>query len=266
MPGQVTTPNRTSSPTSDGITFRALSVCLVYPSAEIRSGVTSVLEVLLREPSFGGGTVEGLRSLSRRLETSELLDCQEQYLVLFDRTRSLSLHLYEHVHGDSKERGQAMVELSAVYAAQGYALESNEMPDYLPALLEFCSLVPRELAVGILSDTAALLRRIHRALVLRQSDYAAVFSALLELANSAESVETVASDELEVNCQPDDFLTLDKQWEEQPVLFNEGAAHDSCDPLRRSRPGSVEQPRGEAVVSLRSSREGAALNAATQEQ
>ena len=75
----------------------------------------------------------------RSSPTGDLYDLQERYVLLFDRTRSLSLHLFEHVHGESRDRGQAMVDLKALYERHGLHMSSSELPDHLPLFLEFLS-------------------------------------------------------------------------------------------------------------------------------
>ncbi|MEJ2459788.1 MAG: hypothetical protein P8Y58_17260 [Novosphingobium sp.] len=58
------------------------------------------------------GSINLTGALIDDLVTRDLYDAQERYVLLFDRTRKLSLHLFEHVHGESRDRGQAMVDLA----------------------------------------------------------------------------------------------------------------------------------------------------------
>ena len=67
------------------------------------------------------------------------LEAQAKYDSLFERGRSLSLWLFEHVHGESRDRGQAMVDLMAQYDMAGFEINAKELPDYLPMYLEFLS-------------------------------------------------------------------------------------------------------------------------------
>ena len=96
--------------------------------------------------------VEGLVPAAVRRQLDDLLndiaggdlyDLQERYVLLFDRTRSLSLHLFEHVHGESRDRGQAMVDLLTMYEERGLAAVKNELPDFLPLFLEFLATLPQ---------------------------------------------------------------------------------------------------------------------------
>lgn len=72
-----------------------------------------------------------------RLCARPLLDVQADYCELFDRGRATSLLLFEHVHGESRDRGQAMVDLMAQYRAAGLEIDSRELPDFLPLYLEY---------------------------------------------------------------------------------------------------------------------------------
>ena len=99
-------------------------------------------------------------------------DAQERYVLLFDRTRSLSLHLFEHVHGESRDRGQAMVDLMAMYEEDGFEIDTKELPDYLPMFLEYLSMKPRAEAVQLLDETAHILAALRERLKKRQSVYA----------------------------------------------------------------------------------------------
>jgi nitrate reductase delta subunit len=99
-----------------------------------------VRDILREERRLSEPTRRALLGFAEDLEAGDGWDVQETYVTLFDRTRSLSLHLFEHVHGESRERGQAMVDLIELYQKQGLALEgSQELPDYIPLFLEFLS-------------------------------------------------------------------------------------------------------------------------------
>ena len=121
------------------MTLRALSALLSYPSAELAEHAHDVREAVRNEGALPPAALAGLEPLLSRFETWELLDLQSEYSELFDRSRSLSLHLFEHVHGDSRERGQAMIDLVEQYVEAGFYLDSTELPDFVPVFLEFAS-------------------------------------------------------------------------------------------------------------------------------
>jgi nitrate reductase delta subunit len=158
-----------------------------------------------------------LHALLADFAAHDLLDMQERYVELFDRGRATSLHLFEHVHGESRDRGQAMVDLNATYAQAGLELTANELPDYLPVLLEFLSLQPDAVARDMLADCAHIVRKIGEAVAKRESRYAGVFEAVLTLAGERGLGADAAS-----AAQRD--RPLDEEWVEEPVIFGPAAA------------------------------------------
>jgi nitrate reductase molybdenum cofactor assembly chaperone NarJ/NarW len=130
--------------------------------------------------------------------------------------RSLSLHLFEHVHGESRDRGQAMVDLRALYARHGYRLATDELPDYLPAFLEFLSYLPEDEARKLLADTSHIIEAVGARLKKRGSAYAAAFYALLDIAGeSAIEASEIADEEIRAE---DDPRALDAAWQEEPAF------------------------------------------------
>ena len=125
-------------------TYRALSVLLSYPTAETAALMPAAIEALDGERLAPAGLVRRLTSLAFELSQQDLYEAQARYVDLFDRTRSLSLQLYEHVHGESRDRGQAMVELLKLYSSRGLELTAKELPDHLPVFLEFLSMLPTD--------------------------------------------------------------------------------------------------------------------------
>ncbi|MBC7135158.1 MAG: nitrate reductase molybdenum cofactor assembly chaperone, partial [Oceanibaculum nanhaiense] len=122
--------------------FKALSALLNYPSAELVAAMPEIRAVLTGEGLVPRSSLKALEPLLSSFETAELYDLQERYVLLFDRSRSLSLHLFEHVHGESRDRGQALVDLSQLYDKNGFFIVANELPDFLPLFLEFLSTLP----------------------------------------------------------------------------------------------------------------------------
>ncbi len=194
-------------------TYKALSALLAYPSEELQGALPDIGAVFERESRLDGTQRGALASLVAWLGTTDLLDAQESYVALFDRGRATSLHLFEHVHGDSRARGQAMVELQALYAKAGLRPSVNELPDYLPMMLEYLSLAGDAEARDMLGDCAHIVRAIGEALVDRDSRYAAVAAAVLAMVREPglaprNAAKEVASD-----------AALDDEWVEEPVHF-----------------------------------------------
>jgi len=159
------------------------------------------------------------------LQSSDLLDLQERYVDLFDKTRRLSLHLFEHVHGESRDRGQAMVDLAALYEQGGLMLSGNELPDYLPLFLEYLSTRPLEEARALLDNTAHILATLQANLERRGSLYAALFASLRSIiGGDAVTLPVETPDEAPL----DDLAALDAAWEEAAVAFGPGDALSGC--------------------------------------
>lgn len=205
-------------------TYKALALLLSYPEEPYRDLYAAASDVIGEERLVRG--VRGLDRLSRELASEDLLDLQARYVQLFDRSRTLSLHLYEHVHGESRDRGQAMVELKRLYSARGLDLSAHELPDHLPVFLEYLSLLePRQGAV-LLGEAAHVLTALRDRLKKRKSPYAAVFTALVELADASADAAALTALLAEPEDDPDDLAALDRAWAEEPVSF--GPDERSC--------------------------------------
>jgi len=197
------------------LTFRVMGVLLQYPTRELVDALSELEDVLDREGMIARKDRRALRRLFALLRESELMALQEFYVDLFDRVRSLSLNLFEHVHGESRDRGQAMVELNKLYQRRGLRLAPNELPDFLPAFLEYLSLVTQDEAHELLVDSAHIFELLGARLEKRGSPYCAVFHALMALSGKT-SYPTVI-DESEIRCE-DDPATMDRLWQEEPAF------------------------------------------------
>ncbi|MGV1793506.1 nitrate reductase molybdenum cofactor assembly chaperone [Rhizobium sp. A37_96] len=208
------------------LTFRALSALLTYPSEELCAAVPEIAIAIASERLVPPSGATALRPLLNDFASLELFELQERYVELFDRTRRLSLHLFEHVHGESRDRGQAMVDLAALYEKSGLELSANELPDYLPLFLEYLSTRPLEEALNLLSDTVHILAALEERLVSRNSPYAAVLIAIRLIAGG--SLETSSGQEV-AETPAGDLAALDAEWEETAVTFGPGSAGmDGC--------------------------------------
>jgi nitrate reductase delta subunit len=230
-------------------TLKALSALLTYPTPELVAAVPEIRSVLRQEGVLAAGEIEALEPLLSTLASEDIYDLQERFIQLFDRTRSLSLHLFEHVHGEGRDRGQAMVDLKAVYEAAGFAIDGTELPDYVPLFLEYASLLPTEEARTLLAEPAHVLSALGERLRKKDSPYAAVFAALVELAAAKPGPDAFEALAPEADVDPNDLQALDAVWEEEEVRFGLGSAADcGVDSLaakvrqaRRPAPG-VEAP------------------------
>ncbi len=206
--------------------FKALSALLCYPTPALVESVPETRALLHKESLLSPVTLADLEPLLESLASSDIYELEETYVLLFDRSRSLALNLFEHVHGESRDRGQAMVDLKALYESHGLKPRSSELPDFLPLFLEFLSILPLDEARSHLSDAAHIVRELSERLEKRGSPYAALLAAVAELAGdaAAAAVPLVEDD----NGKPDDLTALDAAWEEAAVIFGPGEALDGC--------------------------------------
>jgi nitrate reductase delta subunit len=208
-------------------TFKVLSALLSYPDAALIGAATELRQALNEESLLPPEARPLLDTLIEDMATGDVYDLQERYVELFDRTRSLSLHLFEHVHGESRDRGQAMIDLKAQYEQNGLTLSATELPDYLPAFLEFLWTLPLPEALRMLGQTTHILNALAERLQRRGAPYEAVFRALEALATPAADTADIEVVPEGFDADPNDFAALDAQWEEEAVTFGPDA-EPSC--------------------------------------
>ena len=167
--------------------FKALSLILSYPTPELQQAMPEISAVLLSDTRLTTAMRRSLSPLLTSLTDDDIYDLQETYVGLFDRSRTLSLNLFEHVHGESRDRGSAMVSLLETYRDSGYDPVTSELPDHLPMLLEFLSTRPFVDAQETLADAAHILEALAERLARRESPYGAVFAALCQPTNASGS-------------------------------------------------------------------------------
>ena len=210
------------------MTLRALAALLGYPSAELKANIGEVRTAIIGEGLLSVADFAVLEPLFGRFERDELLDLQATYSELFDRSRSLSLHLFEHVHGDSRERGQAMIDLGQQYVEGGFFLGGGELPDFVPVFLEYASCLRPAEARDMLDQPAHVFAALAERLDKRDSDYAGIFRSLVSL--TKVRISAAARAEVDQNTPPEDSVDIDAEWEEAPVSFMNGGAHEMGGP------------------------------------
>ena len=194
------------------LVFKAFSVLLSYPSPEMRQALPAIVGAIRDSPLVSPRERGGLIDLVDELGRDDLLEVEQRYVDLFDRGRALSLNLFEHIHGESRDRGEAMVDLKRIYERAGFELSARELPDYLPVLLEYLSCRDLSEARAMLADCAHILVTIGRSLIARRSRYAAVLQALLVIAGE------IPVDVAKVPPVRRRSETLDRDWAEQPAF------------------------------------------------
>ena len=218
--------------------LRVLAALLGYPDARMRGHLPEMRELLRDERAISPSRLSELDALMDTLRRTDALELESDYVALFDRGRATSLHLFEHVHGDSRDRGPAMIDLGQTYEKAGLVLAEGELPDYLPAVLEFVSTQPPREARAFLGEMAHIFNAIFGALQQRQSAYASVIGALMELAGEKAQAVKLAPEE-----------PLDESWVEPPVF-------GGCSSKGQIAPG---QPQPIHIIRKDKSAQGASL-------
>jgi nitrate reductase delta subunit len=202
--------------------LRVLSQLLSYPEAGVRQQWPELWPVLDEEAALSPARRTELQALANHLSRLDPMDAEARYVETFDRGRATCLHLFEHVHGDSRDRGPAMIDLTKTYEQSGLYLAPEELPDHLCVVLEFASTQAPEVAKAFLGEMAHILNAIFSALLKRESPYAVVLAAVLELAGHRAQAVAIAVDE-----------SLDESWSE-PEAF------DGCSTRGQARPGDAQ--------------------------
>lgn len=211
-----------SKPVAASTTLKVMAHLLSYPNGALRSHLPELSSALQAEQALTPARLAELQTLITSLAGPYGLETEARYVELFDRGRATSLHLFEHVHGDSRDRGPAMIDLAQTYEKSGLYLGPDEMPDYLPVVLQFVSTQPPAEARAFLGEMAHIFNAIFNALQQRNSAYASVLGALIELAGEKAHAVKVVPDE-----------PLDTAWEE-PVVF------DGCSVKGQAQPGQAQ--------------------------
>ncbi|GJE69459.1 nitrate reductase molybdenum cofactor assembly chaperone [Methylorubrum podarium] len=198
-------------------TLRALSALIAYPSEDLQAHIGPVREALYREAELPPEALARLDPLFDAFASQDLFELQVHYCELFDSSRALSLHLFEHVHGDGRQRGQAMIDLGQTYLARGFMMREAELPDYLPMFLEFLSILPQDEAEEWLAQPTHVLATLEQRLIERETYYAAVLHNLLHLAKRRPSSGAVQDlPDYRDPATPDE---IDRAWEDAPIDF-----------------------------------------------
>ncbi|MEO1139318.1 MAG: nitrate reductase molybdenum cofactor assembly chaperone [Pseudomonadota bacterium] len=200
-------------------TLKAFSLLLSYPTRELQHAMPEISAVLASDTRLTAAARRALRPLVEELSGRDIYDLEEQFVLLFDRSRTLSLNLFEHVHGESRDRGGAMVSLVETYREGGFDPATSELPDHLPVLLEFLSTQPSLVAQETLADAAHIFEALNARLARRDSPYSAVFASLIQLAGAKADKDAVAEMLAQPDDDPTDLEALDEVWEESEVLF-----------------------------------------------
>lgn len=206
-------------------TFRTLGLLLSYPQPAWLAHLDECRAVIAEEGLLPPKHRKAVLAFIGELGGAEPLALQERYVATFDRGRSHSLHLFEHIHGESRDRGQAMVDLAAAYAEKGLVISRAELPDYLPLFLEFLSCCTPQEASELLAEPVEVIAAIGTRLREKGSPYAAVFDALVGLSKARPREDWLG--ELLAETPDDSLEALDREWEEA-AAFAKPSAQPDC--------------------------------------
>ncbi len=195
-------------------TYKILSLLLSYPSTELLDFLPEGEKTLHEEALLSSEILFGIAQFIRHFQNVDLTGWQAEYVQLFDNSRSASLYLFEHVKSDSRDRGQAMVDMHEFYKENGLQLSANELPDYLPVFLEFLSSRSVEKAAGLLAEPVNILARIHKALEEKKNSYRHILSAVISLSSKKPDAKVTAA-----IIKDERPLNPDAEYEEKPVEF-----------------------------------------------
>jgi nitrate reductase delta subunit len=216
-------------------TLRAIGWLLRYPDDALRAALPEIAQALVDEGALQGHRLTEVQALIERLLKLPALRTEAEYVELFDRGRRTALHLFEHVHGDSRDRGPAMIDLVQTYERAGLLLTDGELPDHLPVVLEYASTQPPEAAREFLRELSHIVRAIFTATLDRGSPYASLLAAVLELAGErAERVQLPPEPELdEAWAEPEAFggcssAGQSRPDQPQPIHIHRKAAGDAA--------------------------------------
>lgn len=190
------------------LSLRALARLLAYPDDALRAQMPELVQVLQGERVLPAPRLAELDALARRITAMDGYEAQAHYVDTFDRGRQTSLYLFEHIHGDSRERGSALVNLTQTYEQAGLRMQEGELPDHLGVVLEFASTQPAAVAREFLGEMAHVLNALFTALQERGNPYASVIAAVLEAAGHRAQAVDIAP-------EPD----MDEAWAE-PEAFD----------------------------------------------
>lgn len=200
-------------------TYKIFSTLLLYPNDEFKTSIDCVIDILKEEKLISSYELDKLNLFVSYIKENDLLFLQESYVSIFDRQKHFSLYLFEHIHGDSRERGMAMVDLGNLYKRSCFEMPlGGELPDYIPVFLEYLSLMSKDKAALLLGEIVNIIAVLSRRLEAIDSLYFVIFSILESLSSTKPDkkfIGKILSDDISLNNKN---LEIDKNWEE-PKIF-----------------------------------------------
>jgi len=210
-----------------------ISRLIDYPTEDLYQAGNELVEVINNDELLSNEDKVGLlsfiqgRCLVNGQAKMDILDWQSDYDALFERGRSVSLLLFEHIHGESRDRGQAMIDLIAHYKEAGLDIGIRELPDYIPLFLEFVATQGEEAGTGWMQDVSHIFALLYVRLAQRNSDYAPLFKSLVNISKAEINFEDLAT-QVKGEKRDDTKEAIDKVWEEEMVKFGPDSESSVC--------------------------------------
>jgi nitrate reductase delta subunit len=227
-----------------------ISRLLEYPDPLLWDNRDLLLEAIRQQQDLVPRNMEALLRFVRDLTSRDVMDAQDDYGALFDRGRSLSLLLFEHVHGDSRDRGQAMVDLMGLYEKSGFAINVRELPDHIPLFLEFLATRTISEVLEWMGDAGHILVLLSVRLKQRESPYAVLFDALLEVGQIQQDTQAL-QETVKAEPRDDTQEAIDKVWEEEATLFGGSDVSGGCPSNRPSGPSATQPVASDTLVAVK---------------
>ncbi|AMN47599.1 nitrate reductase delta subunit [Steroidobacter denitrificans] len=218
--------------------LKLIGVLLDYPDDELWLHREELIAAAA-DPCLSPQRTAQLTGFVTALMDADPITMQERWVSLFDRGRAMSLLLFEHIHGESRDRGQAMADLMQAYQDNGFVLAVRELPDYLPLVLEYLSLRPLDEARDWLGHTRHIIELLAARAAERESAYALLFELLAEFSGERSNLQTIRRS-VAGEARDDTPQALDRVWEEETVRFGARAPDVDCAPPDRL-PAGVER-------------------------
>ncbi len=211
-------------------TLKALAALLSYPTKELINELKQIEDVIEAEGILSPDNQQDIKQLTNYMQNKNLLDLEEEYTELFDRTPSLCLNMFEHIYQDSRDRGQALSDLVEIYKEAGLELKTENLPDYLPLFLEYLSTLNKEDAIKNLSGAVDITALLALRLKNRASLYGYVFKALQSLSLENYNKNNIKKALTENDGSLANLDELDELWEEQMAFENKANSteQNSC--------------------------------------
>lgn len=210
-------------------TLKVLAILLSYPDEAVCKSADDLVEVLKQENLLPKKTLKNLLGFIEDYKNKNFFELQERFVATFDRSRGHCLNLFEHIHGESKDRGQAMVDLIDVYSQKGLFIDKKELPDYLPLFLEYLSLCSAKEAKDSLGDIIDIIAVIGGHLTKNKSPYKVIFNALEDLSKVKANKFKVAESVQNAPKEPETLDELDELWQEQEAFSGESSECNTCE-------------------------------------